>query len=119
MHTLEKVLGREAREVRTRAHPLFRDCARGFALRVQLTEGMLESQKELLRESIPERAQYILTWYETKYNKVLQRPLTEKDYEQREVGMQISEERGLSTGRRLAQTRQQMQLGRTTTCSSR
>ena len=93
MHTLENVSGRKAREVRT--HPLFRDCVRGFALRVQLTEGMLESQKELLRKSIPERAQYILTWYEKKYNKLLQRPLTEKDYEHREVGMQISEERWL------------------------
>ena len=53
-HTLEIFSGRKASEVRT--HPLFRDCAKGFALRVQLTEGMLESQKELLRESIPERA---------------------------------------------------------------
>ena len=92
-HTFEKVSGREAREIRT--HPLFRDCAGGFALRLRLTKGMLESQKELLRESIPERAQYILTWYEKKYNKLLQRPLTEKDYELREVGMQISEERWL------------------------
>ena len=92
-HTLKKVSGRKAREERT--HPLFRDCERGFALRVQLTEGMLESQKGLLRELIPERAQYILTWYEKKYNKLLQRPLTEKDYELREVGMQISEERWL------------------------
>ena len=92
-HTLERVSGRAAREERT--HPLFRDCERGFALRVQLTEGLLESQKELLRESIPERAQYILTWYEKKYSKLLQRPLTEKDYELREMGMQISEERWL------------------------
>ena len=52
---MEKVSGRAAREERT--HPLSRDCERGFALRVQLTEGLLESQMELLRESIPERAQ--------------------------------------------------------------
>ena len=48
---------------------------------------------ELLRDSIPERAQYILTWYGRKFNKMLQRPLTEEDYELREVGRPISEER--------------------------
>ena len=88
-HMLEKVTGRDAEEERT--HPLFRDCERGFALRAQLVDGLLESQMELLRDSIPERAQYILTWYGRKFNKMLQRPLTEKDYELREVGRPISD----------------------------